>query len=141
MDGDGQHRPEEIPDFIRLAETSEGNIFIGNRMSKYKNMPLLRVITNHVMSWLISKIAKQKIPDSQSGFRLIKKEVLKKVKFVTSKYETESELLIRASRLGFKIESIPIQTIYRGEKSQINPFIDTLRFIWFIIRELWTTQY
>jgi len=140
MDGDGQHLPEDLPYFIRLAKYSDSDIFIGNRMQKTKNMPLVRLLTNRFMSWLISCVAKQKIPDTQCGFRLIKKEVLEKLNLRTRKYETESELLIRSSRLGFKIESVPIKTMYIGEKSQINPFIDTLRFIRFIIQELWTTK-
>jgi len=140
MDGDGQHLPEEIPYFIRLAKYSDGGIFIGNRMFKKKNMPSVRVITNKLMSRFISFVAKQRIPDTQCGFRLIKKEVLEKINLKTSKYETESEIIIRVSRLGFKIESVPIKTIYDGEKSQINPVIDTLRFIKFIVRELWITK-
>ncbi len=129
MDADGQHDPNDIPYFTRLAKYSDSTILIGNRMLKPKNMPKTRLLTNKFMSWLISLIAKQNIPDTQCGFRLIKKEVLEKVKFDTAKFETESELLIKASRLGFKIESVPINTIYRGEKSKINPIIDTLRFI------------
>ncbi len=141
MDGDGQHLPEEIPYFIRLAKYSNSGIFIGNRMFKIKNMPFVRVFTNKLMSWLISFVAGQSIPDTQCGFRLIKKEVLEKINLKTSKYETESEIIIKASRLGFKIESVPIKTIYSGEKSQINLVIDTLRFIKFIARELWTMKY
>ncbi len=137
MDGDGQHLPEEIPCFIRLAKYSNSGILIGNRMFKRKSMPSARVITNKFMSRLISLVTGQNIPDTQCGFRLIKKEVLEKINLKTSKYETESEIIIKASRLGFKIESVPIKTIYSGEKSQINPFIDTLRFIKFMIRELW----
>ena len=91
------------------------------------------------MSWILSCLTKQKIPDTQCGFRLIKTEVLKRIELVTSKYETESEILIKGSRLGFKIESVPIKTVYSDEKSQINPLIDTLRFIRLIIRELWIT--
>ena len=140
MDGDGQHLPEEIPYFIRLAKYSNSGIFIGNRMFKIKSMPFVRVFTNKLMSWLISFVAGQSIPDTQCGFRLIKKEVLEKINLKTSKYETESEIIIKASRLGFKIESVPIKSIYSGEKSQINPVIDTLRFIKFIIRELWITR-
>ncbi len=135
MDGDGQHEVSDLPYFMRLAKYSNSGILIGNRMSKPKSMPYLRLMTNKFMSWLISKIAKQEIPDTQCGFRLIKKGVLQKLELRTRKYEIESEVLIKASRLGFKIESIPIKTIYRGEKSQINPFIDTLRFIKFIIKE------
>jgi glycosyltransferase involved in cell wall biosynthesis len=140
MDGDGQHLPEDIPYFMRLAKYSDSAIFIGNRMQRTKTMPFVRVVTNRFMSWLLSCLTKQRIPDSQCGFRLIKKEVLKSVTLVTSKYETESEILIKGSRLGFKIEAVPIKTIYRKEKSQINPLIDTVRFIRLIIRELWTTR-
>jgi len=140
MDGDGQHLPSEIPYFIRLAEYSNSGILIGNRMSGRKNMPSLRVITNKLMSGLISFVAGQRIPDTQCGFRLIKRGVLEKINLKTSKYETESEIIIKAARLGFKIESVPIKTVYSGEKSQINPFIDTLRFIKFIVREIWITK-
>ena len=104
-------------------------------MGKAKNMPLVRYVTNKFTSWLISVIAGQRIPDTQCGFRLIKKEVLEKINLKTSNYETESEMLIKAAHLGFKIESILVNTIYSGEKSQINPFFDTLRFLRFIFLE------
>ena len=140
MDGDGQHLPEDIPYFIRLAEYSNSGLIIGNRMSKARGMPRLRLATNMFMSWVISQVSRQNIPDTQCGFRLIKKEVINKLKLGTAKYETESEILIKVSRLGFRIESVPIKTVYAGEKSQINPFIDTLRFLKFISRELWATK-
>lgn len=140
MDGDGQHLPEDIPYFIRLAAYSDSGIFIGNRMHKTGDMPLIRILTNRFMSWVISSVAKQKIPDTQCGFRLIKKEVIERVKLITLKYETESEILIKASLLGFRIESVPIKAVYMNEKSRINPLIDTLRFIKFIIGVPWTTK-
>lgn len=100
-------------------------------------MPLLRVLTNKFMSRLISSIVKQEIPDTQCGFRLIKSDVLRILNLRTCKYDTESEILIKAARSGFKIESVPIDSIYRGEKSKINPLIDSIRFFKLIIRELW----
>lgn len=140
MDGDGQHAPCDIQYFIRLAKYSDSGILIGNRLSKSKNMPWMRFFTNKFMSWLISKIAGQKIPDTQCGFRLIKKMVLEKLNLKTSRFETESELLIKAAQMDVKIESVLINTIYNKEESQIDPLIDTLRFIRFIIRELWITK-
>lgn len=140
MDGDGQHLSEDIPFFMRLAKYSGCNLIVGNRMQKTKSMPLTRVITNRFMSWIISCIAGQRIPDSQCGFRLIKKELLEKVKFITCKYEIESEIIVKAARMGFKIDSVPIKTVYNGEVSRINPLIDTLRFIRFAIKELWITR-
>jgi glycosyltransferase involved in cell wall biosynthesis len=135
MDGDGQHSADDIKMFIQKAEVSDCGIVVGNRMSMTRGMPFLRIITNRFMSRIISAITGQHIPDTQCGFRLVKKEVLQRMDFSTSKYETESEILIKAARLGFKIESAPIKTIYAGQKSQINPFVDTLRFIRFIILE------
>ena len=134
MDGDGQHHPDELKGFVKAAETGGAAIILGNRMGDPKGMPLKRKLTNWVMSSFISLIAGQKMPDTQCGYRLIKSEVLKAVSLTTDKYEIESELLIGASKAGFKIASIPIKSIYGGEKSQIHPFVDTLRFFSFIIK-------
>lgn len=136
MDGDGQHIPEETTKFINLAQNSSTSFFIGNRMAGSKGMPTVRWLTNKFMSWLISKVSHQYIPDTQCGFRLIKTDALKKLKLKTSKYETESEIIVKTAKAGYKIESIPIETVYRNEKSQINPLIDTVRFIKFICDEL-----
>ena len=135
MDGDGQHSSGDLAAFIQKAQDSGAALIVGNRMGSAKGMPLLRLATNFLMSKIISFMVKQHIPDTQCGFRLAKKELLAKIDLSTSKYETESEILIKAAHLGFKIESIPVETIYNGGKSQINPFIDTLRFLRFMILE------
>lgn len=128
MDGDGQHLPQDIPAFLAAARSPHCGIIIGNRMLRVANMPLVRVMTNTVMSWIISCIARQRIPDSQCGFRLISKDVLQKIKLHTHNFEMESEMLIEASREGFSITSVPIQTIYKNERSHIHPVRDTIRF-------------
>ncbi|MBL7198103.1 MAG: glycosyltransferase family 2 protein [Candidatus Omnitrophica bacterium] len=140
MDGDGQHDPENLHDFIEKMREYQADIIIGNRMEKTKKMPPARFITNRFMSFIISKICHQSIPDSQCGFRLIKTKVLKLLKLSTSNFEIESEVLIKASRKKYRIESVPIKTIYKGEMSKISPLLDTLRFIAFISRELWISK-
>jgi glycosyltransferase involved in cell wall biosynthesis len=133
MDGDGQHLPEEIPLFINFYEKYDADLIVGNRMHNLANMPVIRRLTNKIMSNIISKICHQEIPDSQCGFRLIKKKLLDEINLTYSNYEIESELLIRASRLGYKIDQVPITTVYKQEKSYINPIIDTIRFIKLLI--------
>ncbi len=134
MDADGQHSPSDLDKFLQKA--GDGAYFIvGNRMSDPIGMPKLRIITNKFMSWLISRIARQRIPDTQCGFRLIKREVLEKIKTKTNNFEIESEILIKAARSGFPIKSIPIKSIYfKSLQSRINPFVDTIRFIRFILQ-------
>jgi glycosyltransferase involved in cell wall biosynthesis len=134
MDGDGQHLPQDIPKFIAASKSQEFGIIIGNRMARVANMPRIRIITNSIMSWLISIITKQNIPDSQCGFRLIKKDVLETIKLRTTNFEIESEMLIEASHAGFAISSVPIQTIYDNELSHIHPWRDTVRFFKYILK-------
>lgn len=135
MDGDGQHLPEDLVHFVDLFKAERPGIIVGNRMMKPKGMPLIRWLTNKFMSFVLSKMCKQSILDSQCGFRLIDMEVLKKLKLSTEKFEIESEMLIEAASNGFKIESVPITTIYSGQNSAIHPIKDTLRFLRFVFKE------
>ena len=140
MDGDGQHDPDEIPSFIAAADRSQSGMYIGDRMTRSKGMPFDRYVTNRLMSFFISKVAGQRIVDSQCGYRLLKKELLKSLRLTTKNFEIESEMIIQACRLGFTCESIPIQTLYGCQKSKINPVVDTWRFFRFIIRQLWISK-
>jgi len=129
MDGDGQHNPKNIEKFVAHAEKTGADIIIGNRMTFTRDMPLLRLATNRFMSSLLSLICRQDIPDTQCGFRLIRRNVLKELTLESNKFDMESEILIKASRKKFKIDSVPIETIYRNEDSRIHPLKDTLRFL------------
>lgn len=134
MDGDAQHSSNDIQKFIELANEHRNAFIIGNRMGDTKNMPLDRKLTNMFMSFIVSRICGQDIPDSQCGFRLVRRELLERTKIESDKFEVESELLIKAGRAGAKILSVPIETCYGEEASQINPFWDTFRFIIFLIK-------
>lgn len=135
MDGDGQHDTENIPDFLNHIQKTGAKIIVGNRMFSAKNMPFLRWLTNKTMSWFVSAICKQYIPDSQCGYRYISKDVLKAIELSTSNFEIETEVLIEATKKGFRIYHVPVKTIYQDHRSRINPFLDTFRFLRFIFRK------
>src|ERR1051325_6408422 len=71
LDGDGQHNPDEIPKFIETHRKSQASIVLGNRMSDLKNMPTIRKWTNQFTSWMLSRMAGQRIDDSQCGYRML----------------------------------------------------------------------
>jgi len=137
MDGDGQHSPADLSAFVSCSQRTNADIVSGNRMDNPQGMPWVRLATNHFMSWLISLICRQHIPDTQCGFRLIKTQVLRAIKLESNDFEIETEVLVRASKKGFKIASVGIQTIYSNEVSKIQPVRDTLRFIAYLWREWW----
>ncbi len=128
LDGDGQHLPEEIPAFLNEANVSRGDIIVGNRMSDTTSMPLVRKLTNRFMSSRISGVCGQAIPDTQCGFRMIRREVAPALFCDSNAYDYETEMLIIASRKGFRVSSVPVSTVYADEKSKIHPIRDTIRF-------------
>ena len=129
LDGDGQHAPEEIPRFLAAANETHAQMLVGNRMSDVEKMPFVRKLTNRFMSWQISRVCGQFVPDSQCGFRMIHKDLLPAmVAIETTKFDYETEMLVVASRRGCKVGAVPISTIYGDEKSKIHPVRDTIRF-------------
>jgi glycosyltransferase involved in cell wall biosynthesis len=136
IDGDGQHCPSDLDKFVTLFEKKRPDVICGNRMRNPKGMPGVRFVTNKVMSGLISLACRQKIYDTQCGYRLIRTEVLRNIQLSSTAFEIESEVLIKASQKGYRIVSVPIRTIYSNERSKINPFFDTVRFFVYIIREM-----
>lgn len=134
MDGDGQHDISDIDKFFGEMERADAGIVIGNRMSDTARMPLDRNLTNKAMSYVISRMCGQEIPDTQCGYKLIKIKVLKGIKLESSNFEIESEILVKAARAGYRISSIPVKTVYGTETSKIKPIFDTFRFFAFLIR-------
>lgn len=133
LDADGQHDPAEIAKFVETADRDKADIVVGNRMGDTREMPIVRRLTNEFTSWVTSKLARQRIPDSQCGYRLLRRSVLKDLRLSTARFETETEMLIEAGRAGHKIISIPIRTIYEtGQASHIHPLRDTIRFFTFV---------
>jgi glycosyltransferase involved in cell wall biosynthesis len=129
IDGDGQHDPSLIGPLLEKAETGQADIIIGTRMRDVKDMPWVRILVNRTTSWIISKLAGQYVEDSQSGFRFISSRVLERVTLEGSRYDLESEILIKAARSGFRIDSIKIPTLYGEQTSYIRPIKEGLCFL------------
>jgi glycosyltransferase involved in cell wall biosynthesis len=135
LDGDGQHLPEEIGAFVAAAKRDDAvHLWLGNRMSDTRSMPLVRRLTNQFMSWLLSRVCRQRIPDSQCGFRLVHRSLIPLLDCESSAFDYESEMLIQISRAGERIGAVPISTVYRDEVSSIRPAKDALRFFRMIWR-------
>ncbi len=133
IDGDLQHDPSMLPDFIEQAKQNDYDIAIGTRQRNMGGMPWERRFSNWGTSLLLSIITGQKIGDSQSGYRLIRCSLLKGLKFDCTGYDFETEFLLKLSRAGARMGAVNIPTLYEGAPSSINSFIDTLKFFRVII--------
>ncbi len=129
MDGDGQHRPDDMPTFLRCAEETQAELIVGDRLHNAQAMPWLRRTVNQWMSRRISNRAGQFLPDSQCGFRLISLKAWTQLRIQSDHFELESEVLLAFSRARHRVEFVPIHLIPKGPHSHVRPVVDALRWM------------
>jgi glycosyltransferase involved in cell wall biosynthesis len=132
LDADGQHPPECLPAFVRAAEQG-ADLVLGVRQ-RSGDMPLIRRLANGVSSGWASWLAGQPVADSQCGYRLYGRRMLERTPITPGRYEVESEVIVRAARLGFRLAAVPIPTVYSTEESQIRTLRDVPRIIGVLAR-------
>ncbi len=115
LDGDGQHRPEDIPALIKLATENPDTIIIGSRLHDRESIPVSRYRANRFANFWIAWASGYPIEDSQSGFRFYPAALLKNIDLDTG-YEKsfvfESEVLIEAGARGIRTKAVRIPAIY-----------------------------
>lgn len=127
LDADGQHPPECLPAFVAAAERG-ADLALGQRELS-GDMPVIRRLANGVASGWATWLAGQPIGDSQCGYRLYRRGLLERTPITPGRYEVESEVIVRAARLGFRIAQVPIPTVYGVEVSQIRTARDVPRIL------------
>ena len=132
LDGDGQHRPEDIRRLMAAAERFPGSIVIGARLHDRKNFPLQRYYANQFARFWISWAAGYPIADTQSGFRVYPAALLARLgrrEVSRARFVLESEILIAAGRRGVRSVAVPIPGIYpaHARPSHFRPVRDIAR--------------
>jgi len=133
MDADGQHDPEEIPQFLAEYSRNPGCIIVGSRMQEKEKIPRARYNSMHIARFYVSLVANQFIEDTQCGYRLYPLEIVSGLKLVTGKYVTETELLMKAGDMGKQIRFIKIRTIYGEAGSHFRPITDVTLITSYVI--------
>lgn len=108
IDADGQHDPTAIPLLAATAQKRNADILLASRFAQFQQMAGLRRYWNRFGAWCMQKRTGFKIDDSQSGFRYYSARLLRSVSLVNTGYAMEMELLMKAWRGGFVIDSLPI---------------------------------
>jgi glycosyltransferase involved in cell wall biosynthesis len=130
MDADGQHAIEDLPLFVEsVKKKPSSGICIGSRERAIHKMPFSRIISNSLTSLILSLLSRQKIQDSQCGFRIYSCKLLEQAVCKYSRFEMESEIILRAAFYNFPINFVKVQTLYFNGNSHISHFKDTLRWL------------
>jgi len=114
LDGDGQHDPSCIPDFINVMKTSEADVVIGSRFlvkNKLSPIPRYRIAGMKVLN-LFTRLHGIKTTDSQSGYRAYSRRAIEKIKITNPDMGVGSEILTQVKKFSLKLVEIPITVRY-----------------------------
>ena len=123
MDADGQHRIEDVNSVFKPINDEVADIVIGSRFldKKSEEMPNYRKIGIKIITKVTNLSIKEKLTDSQSGFRAYSKKALQKVIPSDVGMGVSTEILIKASNLELKVAEVPIKVHYDVDTSTHNP--------------------
>jgi glycosyltransferase involved in cell wall biosynthesis len=132
MDGDGQHRPEDIPKL--LAESGRYHMVVGAR-AKGSKLRFHRYAANIAYNAFASYVAKFKVEDLTSGFRVLsRKDASRFIDLLPNTFSYPSTLTLAFLRSGLTVKYVPIQTLYRSGESKISLVADGIRFFMIITK-------
>lgn len=127
LDADGQHDPDEIPNFLAAYAASQADLIIGVR--DFSQMPTVRRMANTVGGKAFSWALGQPVADNQSGYRLLSRRMMEALPVSDEQgFEFEVEMIVVCVQQGYTLDWTPIRTIYAGESSHIQPLQHVLSF-------------
>lgn len=130
LDGDGQHRPEDIPLLARSSSRGRYPLVIGERLAR-SSMPLRSRFGNTLTALIMRAFYPAAPTDTQSGFRAFRPDFAREVvaRIEGGRYETELKMLLLALAREYRIGSVTIPTVYRdgNRLSHFRPLADSWR--------------
>jgi len=127
LDADGQHDPGDLDAFLAAWDARSADLVVGARLADPAKIPPARFWTNYIGSRILSWMCGLELEDSQSGYRLVSAELIRAIDLASDGFAIESEMLIKAARLGARVGHVRVRTIYNDGGSHFRPVLDTFR--------------
>lgn len=133
LDGDGQHKPEDIPRL--LEELDKGFDMVVGARDRVSQADSYRALANGIYNSLSSNITGHKILDLTSGFRAVRADKFKEFLYLLPNgFSYPTTCTMAFFRAGYSVGYIPIQTEKRLGKSHISLLKDGIRFLIIIFK-------
>lgn len=122
MDSDGQHSVDDLPVFLDAIQQHPDSLLIGSRGMNHPNMPQQNTFANKFSNFWFTLQTAHRLPDTQSGYRLYPLRRMGVIHWMTSRYETELEILVRSAWRGIPLIPVPINVYYPPAEERVSHF-------------------
>lgn len=133
MDGDGQHRPEDVPRLLKRLSCGY-DMVVGARQ-KGSQASIGRGMANLLYNRVASYVTGHRVEDLTSGFRAVYRDKFLQFLYLLPNgfsYPTTSTMAF--FRAGFSVAYEPIDADKREGKSHLKPIKDGVRFLLIIFK-------
>ena len=129
LDADGQHYPEDAPALIAAAKQQPEALIVGSRTLDDENIPGGNIFANKFSNFWFAVQTLQRIPDTQTGFRVYPLNFIGGLRILTARYEAELELLVFSAWRGTQIIPVPVRVYYPSPDKRVSHFRPVLDFL------------
>jgi len=139
MDADGQHLASEVSIMLAASDAAPAAIVVGVRRKEGHTIRQINRFGNWIADQLLRLIAGRTLPDTQSGFRIYPVAETLALGARGTRYDFETEILLRAAQRGMPLVGIPVAVHYPPVAERVShyrPGLDTIRIIETVIRVL-----
>ncbi len=132
MDADGEHDAGQIS---ALLDSFDDNDMVVGARGKGSHAPLLRRLLKWPLFQVANYLAQTKIPDLNSGFRAVRRDVaVRFLHILPNGFSLSTTLTLALFKEGYNTLYVPITTKPRVGTSTVNPIKDGLNTVMLIIR-------
>jgi len=134
-DADGTYPNDRFPEFMAAVREGGYDMVVGARTGANARVPLVRRPAKWVLRWLANFLTGRRIPDLNSGMRVMKREAVERfIPILPDGFSFTTTITIAMMTNGYAVKFIPVDYAARKGKSKIRPIRDTLNFIQLICR-------
>jgi glycosyltransferase involved in cell wall biosynthesis len=134
MDADGTCDPCFCIQLVNTLLESKSDVCVGSRMNAESEMPAIRRLGNLIFAHLIGAISGQKLTDSASGMRIIRRTSLKRLHpLPDGLHFTPAMTCLILLAPGLSITEVPMPYKERMGQSKLRVIKDGLRFLFIIL--------
>jgi hypothetical protein len=130
IDGDATYDADDLKKVVERVRHG-ADLALGNRLKTLnrKAMPAFVEFGNKVITDTANLLYRMHVQDSQTGLRAIKKKVFDALMLKEQYFGMESEMTIKARKMGFRIEEVPIRYYMRVGSSKQMKLVDGIKLL------------
>jgi glycosyltransferase involved in cell wall biosynthesis len=118
LDADLEIGPEHVRRLAEVLRATGAEVVVGSKSEGGSDFPLRRRLLSRVFRRGVSFLFGLSVTDTQTGIKLFRREVLERVapRMTSSRFAFDIELLVAASRFGYRIAECPVPASFGRER-------------------------